>query len=175
MASLTRRTCNSLPLVNSDTLTLLVCYINELCWHNSEIAQMFCTTSRLACSFWILRLCSMISRWRKFLDCTEHNAYCSVSELQQSFPTRVTGIAMFQRSNLSHSIHMSPMYLLNLAHQQLCAMASLVSTRSRYLRTCTSLVYLPSNTVLWSCITSPVQPHFHYSLTHMHGEIYICN
>ena len=132
---------------------------------------MFCTTSRLACSFWIFRLCSMISRWCKFLDCTERNAYCSsrsVSELQQSFPTRVTGIAMFQRSNLSHSIHMIPMYLLNLALQQLCAMASLVSTRSRYLRTCTSLVYLPSNTVLWSCITSPVQPHFHYSHTHTH-------
>ena len=71
-ASPTRRTCNSLPLVSSDTLTPLVCYINELCWHNPEIAQMFCTTSRLACSFWIFRLCSMISRWCKFLDCMEH-------------------------------------------------------------------------------------------------------
>ena len=110
------QTCGVQGFTNSYALTLLVHCIHELCLHNPEID---CAISGLVHSFRILRLCSVISRWHKFLDCTEHNAYCSVSELQQSFPMRVTGISLFQRSNLLHSIHMSLIYLLNLVHQQL--------------------------------------------------------
>ena len=69
-----RRALNSLPLVSSDALTPLVryMYICKLRLHNLEITWMYCTISRLAHNFWILRMCSAISRLCKFLDCAEH-------------------------------------------------------------------------------------------------------
>ena len=73
-ASQSRRALNSLPLVSSDTLIALVCYICELRSCNLKIVQTYCVISRLA---QILRMCSAISRLHKFLDCT--NIYTVVS------------------------------------------------------------------------------------------------
>ena len=69
-----RRALNSLPLVSSDTLTPLVSYVCKLCLRNFEIVQTYCVNvlrnlkivqtyyaiSRLAYSFRILRMCSVI-------------------------------------------------------------------------------------------------------------------
>ena len=67
-----------LPLVSSNVLTPLVCYVPELHAHNLKIAQMYCAIprsaviSRLARSFRILRMHSAISNLHTFLDCAEH-------------------------------------------------------------------------------------------------------
>ena len=82
-ASQSQRALNSLPLVSSDALTPLVCYICELHSCNLKIVQMYCIISRLA---QMLRMCSAISRLHKFLECT--NIYI-VKEYTHKFHTHM--------------------------------------------------------------------------------------
>jgi len=49
-ASPSRRDLNYLPLVSSDTLSLLVHYVRKLHSCNLDIAQTSCAVSRLACN-----------------------------------------------------------------------------------------------------------------------------
>ena len=70
-ASPSWRALHSFPLVSSDTVTPLVCYVCKMHSHNLEIVQMYCAISRLAHGFWILRMHSTILRLRKFQDCME--------------------------------------------------------------------------------------------------------
>ena len=71
-----RRSCKSslrtslIPLYTMETWRVQLCKLQKLRY--LEVAHWRRAISRLARNFWILRMCSAISRLRKFPDCAEH-------------------------------------------------------------------------------------------------------